>query len=25
MITFFRPSGCDAGEAVGLLAECIVR
>jgi hypothetical protein len=25
MITFFRPIACDAGEAVGLLAECIVR
>lgn len=25
MITFFRPSGCDVGEAVGFLAECIVR
>lgn len=25
MITFFRPSGCYPGEAVGLLAECIVR
>ena len=25
MITFFRPTGCDAGEAVGFLAECIVR
>ena len=25
MLTFFRLSGCDAGEAVGFLAECIVR
>lgn len=25
MITFFRPSGCSPGEAIGLLAECIVR
>lgn len=25
MITFYRPSGCRPGEAVGLLAECIVR
>jgi hypothetical protein len=25
MITFFRPHVCDVGEAVGLLAECIVR
>ena len=25
MITFFRPSGCSPGEAVGFLAECIVR
>jgi hypothetical protein len=25
MITFFRPSGCRPGEAIGLLAECIVR
>jgi hypothetical protein len=25
MITFFRPTGCDAGEAAGLLASCIVR
>jgi hypothetical protein len=25
MITFFRPSPCRVGEAVGLLADCIVR
>jgi hypothetical protein len=25
LITFFRPTGCDAGEAVGFLADCIVR
>jgi len=25
MITFYRPSGCQPGEAVGFLAECIVR
>ena len=25
MITFYRPTGCRAGEAVGFLAECIVR
>lgn len=25
MITFFRPTGCDVGEAAGFLAECIVR
>src|SRR5688500_12693936 len=25
MITFYRPSVCGPGEAVGFLAECIVR
>ena len=25
LITFYRPTGCDVGEAVGFLAECIVR
>ena len=25
MITFYRPTGCDVGEAVGFLAECIAR
>jgi hypothetical protein len=25
MITFFRPSTCRAGDAIGLLADCIVR
>lgn len=25
MITFYRPTGCFAGEAAGFLAECIVR
>ena len=25
MITFYRPSPCRAGAAVGLLADCIVR
>ena len=25
MITFFRPIDCAAGEAVGFLAECVVR
>ena len=25
MITFYRPTGCRPGEAVGFLAECIVR
>jgi hypothetical protein len=25
MITFYRPAGCAPGEAVGWLADCIVR
>ena len=25
MITFFRPAVCNPGEAIGVLAECIVR
>ena len=25
MITFFRPTGCQPGEAIGFLARCIVR
>jgi hypothetical protein len=25
LITFFRPIGCEAGEAVGFLARCVVR
>jgi len=24
MITFYRPVGCDAGQAVGFIANCIV-
>ena len=25
MITFYRPAGCRPGEALGWLADCIVR